>query len=198
MSGMTGTGLKKCIPTNRSRRSRATASASRWIAIDEVFEAKIAAAGASASRSRQSADLTARSSKTASMTRSAVGDAAEVGRWLDARQGGVAVRLAEAALGHRPIEVGRDPVAARLGARKVRFVERDRQPDGRMDLRDAVAHQPRASHEDPFDRARHANDGTRTPTVPAGPTARLAAPGTGDVPTSGRAASTGGAMPCQT
>ena len=42
MSGMTGTGLKKCIPTNRSRRSRETASARRWIAIDEVFEAKIA------------------------------------------------------------------------------------------------------------------------------------------------------------
>ena len=43
---MTGTGLKKCIPTNRARRSGATASASRSIAIELVFEAKIASAGA--------------------------------------------------------------------------------------------------------------------------------------------------------
>ena len=41
-SGMTGTGLKKCIPTNRARRAGATASASASIEIELVFEAKIA------------------------------------------------------------------------------------------------------------------------------------------------------------
>ena len=46
ISGMTGTGLKKCMPTNRSRRAASTASASRWMAIDDVFVAKMAPAGA--------------------------------------------------------------------------------------------------------------------------------------------------------
>ncbi len=41
-SGITGTGLKKCIPTKRARRAGATAAARRSMAIDEVFEAKIA------------------------------------------------------------------------------------------------------------------------------------------------------------
>ena len=45
-SGITGTGLKKCIPTNRARRSSPTAAASRSIEIDAVFVAKIAPAGA--------------------------------------------------------------------------------------------------------------------------------------------------------
>ena len=45
MSGMTGTGLKKCMPTNRARRSGATASASRSMEIESVFEAKIASRG---------------------------------------------------------------------------------------------------------------------------------------------------------
>ncbi len=70
-SGITGTGLKKCMPRNRERRSPATASARRWIAIELVFEAKIALGEATRSMSRHSACLTARSSNTASMTRSA-------------------------------------------------------------------------------------------------------------------------------
>ena len=45
-SGMTGTGLKKCMPMNRDRRVGSTASASRWIAIELVFVAKIAPGGA--------------------------------------------------------------------------------------------------------------------------------------------------------
>ena len=156
MSGMTGTGLKKCIPANRSRRSRATASARRWIAIDEVFDAKIASAGAIASRSRHSADLTAMSSKTASMTRSASAARARSAVGFDAAERRVAVRVAEAALGDRPVQVARDPFASRLGARELRFVQDDRAADGRVDLGDPVAHQPGASHEDPLDRTRHA------------------------------------------
>src|SRR5258708_651528 len=52
------------------------------------------------------------------------GDAAELSRWLHASERCVAVLLAETTLGDRPIEVRRDPVAARLGAGTVGFVER--------------------------------------------------------------------------
>ena len=53
-SGITGTGLKKCMPTNRAARAPPTAAASLSMAIDEVFEAKTASAGAIASRAAQS------------------------------------------------------------------------------------------------------------------------------------------------
>ena len=46
------------------------------MAIDEVFEAKIASAGARRSRSAHNRDFTARSSKTASTTRSTASAAA--------------------------------------------------------------------------------------------------------------------------
>ncbi len=92
-SGMTGTGLKKCIPTNRSRRSR----------VDRLGEAvdrdrrgvrgedRVGPARCSSS-SRQSADLTATSSKTASMTRSASAHVVDVGGRLDPGERRVAVR----------------------------------------------------------------------------------------------------------
>ncbi len=70
-SGMTGTGLKKCIPMNRRRRPGPTAAARSPMEIEDVFVAKIAASGAATSRSDHSRDLTSTSSKTASMTRSA-------------------------------------------------------------------------------------------------------------------------------
>ena len=70
-SGITGTGLKKCIPTKRSRRPGETAAARASIEIELVFEAKIAPAGARASSWRQSVRLTSTSSNTASTTRSA-------------------------------------------------------------------------------------------------------------------------------
>ena len=155
MSGMTGTGLKKCIPTNRSRRGAATASARRWMAIDEVFEAKIACAGASSSSSRQSAVLTAMSSNTASMTRSALGHRGGVGGGLDPGERRVALLGRQASLRDRPIQVARDPVAARLGTGQVRLVERDRQSDRGVDLGDPVAHQAGARDEHPLDRAWH-------------------------------------------
>ena len=59
ISGITGTGLKKCIPTNRARRGSPTAAASVSIEIDDVFEAKIAPAGAIASRRRPQVGLDA-------------------------------------------------------------------------------------------------------------------------------------------
>ena len=54
-SGMTGTGLKKCMPTNRCRRSPATASASRRIAIELVFDGEDRVAGAQRDRARATA-----------------------------------------------------------------------------------------------------------------------------------------------
>jgi hypothetical protein len=68
ISGITGTGLKKCIPTNRARRSSPTDDANRSIAIEEVFVAKIAEAGASPSSADQSAVFASTSSKIASTT----------------------------------------------------------------------------------------------------------------------------------
>ena len=149
---MTGTGLKKCIPTNCSRRSRETASARRWIAIDEVFEAKIAAGGASPSSSRQRADLTARSSKTASMTRSAV--ATPPRSAVGSMRAKVASRSSWL---RRPLATARsrlDAIRSRPASARARSgsYSVDRQPDRRVDLRDAVAHQAGAGHEDTLDR----------------------------------------------
>jgi hypothetical protein len=67
-SFISGTGLKKCSPTIRSARPLAAAIAA--MVRLEVFEAKIACAGAIPSSSRQSAFLTSSSSTTASITRS--------------------------------------------------------------------------------------------------------------------------------
>ena len=54
-SGITGTGLKKCMPTNRARRRSGRRAAARGsIEIDEVFEAKIASGGAIASSAAHS------------------------------------------------------------------------------------------------------------------------------------------------
>jgi hypothetical protein len=68
-SGIFATGEKKCMPITRS--GRVAASAMRVIGMVDVFDAKIAWAGVRASTSRSTFCLTARSSNTASMTRSA-------------------------------------------------------------------------------------------------------------------------------
>ncbi len=56
-SGITGTGLKKCMPTNRARLASATAAARRSMAMDDVLEAKMAPAGAIPSSAAHSARL---------------------------------------------------------------------------------------------------------------------------------------------
>ena len=73
---MTGTGLKKCIPQKARRLPGASASASRSMEMELVFEAKMARPGARPSISAHNARLTASSSKTASTTRSASSAAA--------------------------------------------------------------------------------------------------------------------------
>src|SRR6185437_8491199 len=65
-----GTGLKKCIPTNRSARDVA-AAISPMVRLD-VFDAKIVSAPQSASSCAKICDLAARSSTTASITMSAL------------------------------------------------------------------------------------------------------------------------------
>ena len=134
------------------------------------------AAAASPSISRQSAVLTATSSNTASMTRSA--SATRPSRSVASMRASVASRLVggQAALRDRPVEVAGDPLAAGLGAGQVRLVERDRQPDRRVDLGDAVAHQPGPRDEDPLDRGRHGGDGTAVgPLATASPGPRVSA-----------------------
>ena len=67
-SCITGTGLKKCIPTTCA--GRRVAAASEVIDIELVFEARIASRGRSSSRRRNSSRFTATSSTTASTARS--------------------------------------------------------------------------------------------------------------------------------
>ena len=91
------------------------------------------------------------------MTRSASATRADVVGRLDPAERRVAVLRREPALGDGPIEVAGDPVAARLGAGELRLVQRHRLADRGVDLGDAVAHQPGARDEDPFDRGGHGN-----------------------------------------
>ena len=72
MSGMTGTGEKKCMPTNLLRRASGSAAARRVIEIELVLLASTAVAGAVVATSAKSSRLTCSSSKTASMTSSAL------------------------------------------------------------------------------------------------------------------------------
>src|SRR5881397_1204850 len=65
----TGTGLKKCIPITLS--GRRVAAASEPIGIEDVFDARTASGGSSASARRKISSLTAASSTTASIIRSA-------------------------------------------------------------------------------------------------------------------------------
>ena len=125
-SGMTGTGLKKCIPRNRSRRGSPTASASRWMAIElRVRGEDRVRRRASRSSARHRSLLDARgprrrprSTRSASATR-ARSDVA-------VSRASVASRSAsrEPALRDGPVEVAGDPVAAGLGPREVGLVER--------------------------------------------------------------------------
>ena len=68
-SGITGTGLKKCIPISRS--GRFVAAAISEMVSDDVFDAKMTSSRQCSSSSRQRAFFTSRSSTMASITRSA-------------------------------------------------------------------------------------------------------------------------------
>jgi len=106
-SGMIGTGLKKCIPTKRDRRTCPTASARRSIEIELVFEAKTASGGAIRIDLRQKACLTARSSKIASTTSPAA--AARAGLSVATIRASVASRSYAS---RRPLSTDRERLAA--------------------------------------------------------------------------------------
>ena len=148
---MTGTGLKKCIPTNRPRRSSPTAAASASIEIELVFEAKIAPAGARPSSSDQKARLTSMSSKIASTTRPAAAASPGIRRRPDPAQRRIPGGRVEAALLDCPLEVPGDPVAAGDGPGEVRLVEHHVPTRRGEDLGDAMAHQPGAADEHRID-----------------------------------------------
>ena len=105
--GMTGTGLKKCIPQKASRRPGASARARRSTEIELVFVAKMARPGASPSSSAHSASLTASSSKTASTTRSA--SATEASRSVGAIRSEI---CPAAASSRRPFATARSRLAS--------------------------------------------------------------------------------------
>ena len=146
-SGITGTGLKKCIPTNRVRRSSSTAVASRSIEIDEVFVAKMAAAGARPSRSRPQARLDVDvlehglddEVRVAAAARSSVA----VIRAEDRRR----PRRCQPAFRDRSFEVARDPRRGRPPLVRAP-ARRGRPAAGRRErLGNPVAHQPGAGDE---------------------------------------------------
>ena len=80
-----------------------------------------------------------------------VGGVGEIRGAGETRQGRVAVIGGDPALGHRAVQVAGDSREARLGAGEVRLIEGDLLADDRVDLGDAVAHEPGARHEDPLD-----------------------------------------------
>ena len=102
ISGMTGTGLKKCMPTNRARRPSATDDASRSMEIDEVLVAKTAAGGAMPSSPAHSARLDVEVLEHRLDHEVRVGGRGEVVRRDEARQRRVAVRRRRAGPSRRP------------------------------------------------------------------------------------------------
>ena len=153
MSGMTGTGLKKWTPTNRGRRSGATAAASRSIEIELVFVPKMAPGGAIRSSSAHRRVLTSTSSKTASTTRSARSARGQLGP--SPRPGRASAPAPRPS--SRPFATARSrlpairsrPASARASSGSYRSTAH---ADRRVDLGDPVAHQARACHEDALDR----------------------------------------------
>ena len=143
-----------------------TASASRSIAIELVFVAKIAAGGATPSSSRHSARLDVDVLEDRLDDEVGVGGASPRSSVATMRPR-VASRSSavELALGDGPLEVAGDPVAAGVGAREVGLVERDLLADRRVDLGDPVAHQAGAGDEDPLDRHRVERSRRRRSTV---------------------------------
>ena len=154
MSGMTGTGLKKCMPTNRAParrgdrlgqpvdRDRARVRGEDRAGRRDAGRARAHSARLDGEVLEDRLDDEVRVGGRA--PRSSVGD--------DPRRGSRRAPSRQPALGDGPLEVAGDPVATGLGPREVRLVQRDLLADRRVDLGDAVAHQAGAGDEDPLDR----------------------------------------------
>ena len=138
---------------NPGRRDRSTASARRWIAIELVLVAKMAAAGADAIDGSPDLVLDRDVLEDGFDHEVGVAGVGEIGRGPDAHEGRVALVGGQAALVDGALEVPGDPLAAGLGAGELGFVEDHVLADRGVDLGDAVAHHPGAGHEDVLDRA---------------------------------------------
>ena len=144
MPGVHSGGLNQCTP--RKRAGSLTATARPSIGSDEVLEVMIAVAGAAAEMRPSTSSLSAWSSGTASITRSASPTAAS-------RSGGVVTR-AVASVASRGQQPGVDvPARAReqplprlLGKLLRRVDERHLQPGAREVAGDPAAHRPPADH----------------------------------------------------
>ena len=153
MSGMTGTGLKKCMPTNVARRSSETASARRSIAIELVLEAKIVAGGASASSSCHSVGLHVDVLEDRLDHEVRLGNACPVVGGDDPPERRVALGVRQLALGDGTLEVAGDPVPTGGGPGEVRLVKRrPALPTAAWTWAIPWPMRPGAGDEDPFDR----------------------------------------------
>ena len=167
-SGITGTGLKKCMPTKRARLASPTAAARRSMAMDDVLDAKMAPAGAISSSAVHRRVLTSTSSNTASMTRSASAAIARSDDPVRRARMRLPVVGCQLALRDGAIEVARDARQPGLGPGELGLVDRDLLAHGRVHLGDPVPHEPGARHEDALDGHACSSMGPRPPAYPAG------------------------------
>ena len=144
------------MPTNRSRRSRETASARRSIEIELVFEAKIGLGGRALVELRPEVALDLEILEHGLDDEIRRSNEVEVVRRRHAGENRRSLVRGQLALRDRSIEIAGDPVAPRLRPREVGLVQRDGLPDRGVDLADAVAHEPGAGDEDVLDRHRAA------------------------------------------
>ena len=140
-----GTGLKKCMPRNRSGRSSSAASWS--IEIDEVFEASAAPGASTASTRVRASIFSSRSSGTASTTRSqrAKSSTSVLVAKRAAMRGLVVVGGAAGDGGRDRLEHARRRGRGGIG---VAFDDRDARPREQEGVRDARAHASAAEHAD--------------------------------------------------
>ena len=137
----------RAAPARRPRRGCRSRSSS-------CSRRRSSSSGARSSRRRHSSRLTSTSSNTASIDEVGRAGEVEVVRRDDPPDDRVALVRIDLALGDGPIEVAGDPLATCLRAGEVRLVQDDVLADRGVDLADAVAHEPGAGDEDPFDRHR--------------------------------------------
>jgi hypothetical protein len=144
-SFISGTGLKKCMPTRRPGCFRPLASA--VIEIDEVFEASTPPSPTIASRSRKSARLASAFSTIASTTRPAAGRVVEPRRRADPAGDGLGFSAVELALGGEAVERRRQLRARGLRGAVARVEQPHRMSGLRRHLGDAGAHDSGADDE---------------------------------------------------
>ena len=152
---MTGTGLKKCIPTNRAAPRLADGRGQR------VDRDRARVRGEDRAVRRPPVELRPEAALDLEVLEDRlddepggggvgrVGRRADPGRASSSRAAGSSRPFCD-----RPLEVPGDPVPAGLGTCQLRLVQDDAPASGGEDLGDAVAHEPCAADEDLVDRHR--------------------------------------------